>query len=600
MSSSYQYTPLQARDSIRVLELLPSDAQNPDVHVKIKHTNIEAARNKLVALSYTWGSSAPCRTIYNDDGNTRLEIPSNCYDAIRCIRDSFPPVTLWIDAICINQEDTMERNSQVKIMGEIYGAAVMTVVFLGDSTPGSQTLFEYLNKIDEWLVHGNNTQFYPHPTNSIINELEKLFNRAWFTRMWVIQELFRSQFVMFMCGNDATAHEALSGCLYRNEYRTRASKKYTAPMELNDHQFRDLLAEDLTPIQRLFLFAAGADSCESTDPRDRILALTPLIENRPLRLENLIDYNLSINELFYEFALLLLSEVGLALLSMIRHPHSEENSEGRLPSWVPDWTKGKGRSDRILQLPDFFKDYQCSGQYRDFHVDMANRHLVIKGVRHGYIHELGPVIRINQESYQTKSRDVRTLISEFESLIHGTNLADWPDAIKNGKFSVRNAIMFNANILALKTLTEDDIATLLSSGGPEGKIVFDDFTGEEITSNIAVRCSETRIFINSNGVLGRSPEEVQRGDLVVLVNGALAPCILREIDDNRWTIIGGESMLLDIEQDYIRRSMLLHFRDDSTEESLGWVWQYVNKESLGWVWQYVNKRFQGEEQFTIC
>ncbi|KAI0457222.1 HET-domain-containing protein [Xylaria acuta] len=530
MTSLYQYLPLRTRHSIRVLELSPSHFGEPHIHCKIRYTHIGAARDTFEALSYTWGDPTPCRTIYCDESNAGLEVPLNCYIALRHLRDTKATRTLWIDAICINQHDEQERNSQVKIMGEIYSAAGNTIVFLGDSTPGSQTLFRHLARTDRHMSFGHGSESLRKPRKEIISELENLFKRTWFSRVWVIQELLKSSRVTFMCGRDTATLKALQSCLYRHQQNKRAFAIIPVPLQLYDDHFKCLLEEKLTPFQRLYLFTVGADSCESTDTRDRIIALTPLIAVQPPELQNLINYDQSVNELFHKLALLFLSEGGLAILWMIRHPRPEDRSEERLPSWVPDWAEGKGRSYRLQQIPDFFSVYRLSRDFRDFYVDSAKRLLVIRGVRYGYVHELGPVIRISQEDVQTRIEAVRALVADLYAMVNGNALPGWPHSIIHD---------------------------------------------EESTSNIAVGWNDTRVFINSNGVLGRCPKEAQRGDLVVLVNGALEPCILRERDDNQWTIISGNCVLLDIELSFMERGRL-------------------------WPWLYVYHNFWGEEKFTIC
>ncbi|KAI0555795.1 heterokaryon incompatibility protein-domain-containing protein [Xylaria curta] len=147
MITLYQYTSLNSHNSIRLLELAPEDIRVPHIQCRIIKTNIEAARGKFLAISYTWGEEEPRKTIYCDGNNTQLKISLNCYNMLHHLRHQHFTRTLWIDAICINQGDKLERSSQVKIMGDISHAAGHTVVFLGDSTPGSRILFRHLTEL---------------------------------------------------------------------------------------------------------------------------------------------------------------------------------------------------------------------------------------------------------------------------------------------------------------------------------------------------------------------------------------------------------------------------------------------------------------------
>jgi hypothetical protein len=64
-----------------------------------------------------------------------LEIPINAIRALRDLRDSVHPRKLWIDAVCINQEDKAERASQILLMSDIYSFAHLTYVWLGNEDP---------------------------------------------------------------------------------------------------------------------------------------------------------------------------------------------------------------------------------------------------------------------------------------------------------------------------------------------------------------------------------------------------------------------------------------------------------------------------------
>jgi hypothetical protein len=54
---------------------------------------------------------------------TTLGITQNLALALRHLRDSQRPRILWIDAICINQNDLPERSAEVRRMGDIYSTA---------------------------------------------------------------------------------------------------------------------------------------------------------------------------------------------------------------------------------------------------------------------------------------------------------------------------------------------------------------------------------------------------------------------------------------------------------------------------------------------
>ena len=58
----------------------------------------------------------------------RFEVTSNLLSALRSIRKRKAKTLIWIDQICINQEDFEERGHQVSIMKHIYSRARTVVV----------------------------------------------------------------------------------------------------------------------------------------------------------------------------------------------------------------------------------------------------------------------------------------------------------------------------------------------------------------------------------------------------------------------------------------------------------------------------------------
>ena len=92
------------------------------------------------ALSYVWGKTTNPSKIFVADlvsavGSTPLEhyleTTSNLYDALQELRDPTLPRIMWIDAVCINQDDLEERSSQVNFMAKIYSYANQVVIWLG-------------------------------------------------------------------------------------------------------------------------------------------------------------------------------------------------------------------------------------------------------------------------------------------------------------------------------------------------------------------------------------------------------------------------------------------------------------------------------------
>jgi hypothetical protein len=112
---------------IRVLHLLPGNKED-DIHCSLCHVAISQT-GLYEALSYTWGSPDRCYQVVCN--GFYLRVTNSLQEALRTMRYPDKKRTLWIDQLCINQEDIQERNSQVTIMHLVYKHATRTVVFLG-------------------------------------------------------------------------------------------------------------------------------------------------------------------------------------------------------------------------------------------------------------------------------------------------------------------------------------------------------------------------------------------------------------------------------------------------------------------------------------
>ena len=114
------YTKLDpSMGAIRLLRLLGSaDNDAPiECHLAIYSLDDEP----YDALPYTWGSSALGKSVYVN--GSRFVVTDNLAAALRRLRLPDKPRTIWIDALCINQDDLAERAYQVAIMGQIYRKA---------------------------------------------------------------------------------------------------------------------------------------------------------------------------------------------------------------------------------------------------------------------------------------------------------------------------------------------------------------------------------------------------------------------------------------------------------------------------------------------
>lgn len=131
-SPDYCYSPLPEA-CIRLLRLMPHKDECTPIQCQIFDYHLlgsDEGHHLYEALSYVWGTSEKLRTVYVD--KARLAVTENLHAALSRLRDRSLPRIIWADAICINQDDTQERDHQVLFMAEIYAKASRVVVWLGE------------------------------------------------------------------------------------------------------------------------------------------------------------------------------------------------------------------------------------------------------------------------------------------------------------------------------------------------------------------------------------------------------------------------------------------------------------------------------------
>jgi Heterokaryon incompatibility protein (HET) len=151
----FSYQPLKQNQSVRFLGLLPT------ARMACQLESHDLGSNSLppyVALSYTWGDSVPrMGNEYNDKNHRKYPIHADgglmcvrrsLFQALLLLRDSrYQTFPVWIDAICINQNELDERNSQVFPMEDIYSQATTVVFWLGEEDEQSKVALPTISKV---------------------------------------------------------------------------------------------------------------------------------------------------------------------------------------------------------------------------------------------------------------------------------------------------------------------------------------------------------------------------------------------------------------------------------------------------------------------
>jgi hypothetical protein len=131
--STYRYHPLKTTDDIRLLRI-PSKSRNESY--EIVNASLEDPP-PYEAISYTWGEERTnILCTYDEEHRPKPEFiscPENCCRVLKRLRKKKTRRLVWVDSICINQDDRDERSRQVAIMDQVYMKARRVLVWLGDA-----------------------------------------------------------------------------------------------------------------------------------------------------------------------------------------------------------------------------------------------------------------------------------------------------------------------------------------------------------------------------------------------------------------------------------------------------------------------------------
>lgn len=174
----FNYSELQlGPNTTRLARLLPSEKDDTPIRCELfTYILPESTGRKHLyeALSYVWGSQSETHTITVNGCD--LHVTRNLYTALIHLRDNQLERILWIDAICINQEDDDEKSEQIPLMRSIYAQADRVIVWLGEAMQDGDEALKIIQRLaaDSSLCG-----------EELFDPCLSLLRRDWFQRTWV-------------------------------------------------------------------------------------------------------------------------------------------------------------------------------------------------------------------------------------------------------------------------------------------------------------------------------------------------------------------------------------------------------------------------------
>ncbi|KAI1480266.1 heterokaryon incompatibility protein-domain-containing protein [Daldinia eschscholtzii] len=382
------YTPL-SQNQVRFIEILPSDTEEGPVRCLLKAVEL-GPDVRYAALSYIWGDPGVTRDIIVND--IVLPVTVNLESALRQFsKTGFPGkretgliTQLWVDAVCVNQQDIPERNHQVTMMASIYSNATAVFSWLGPPGEGRhdlalrairETMFGICDALEgapdsslvwsemvkagfEWMTAnlGDITLDSTGHESVHWKALINLRRNEYWSRMWVIQEiaLVRNQGEhWFICGAESVPQPIFMnfrllllhcrGPKPPNIHVRNANEALVWDF-LSDNRLSGLPLFDLVwtfwkkidfderhLVDKMSQFALRASA---TNPRDFVYAIIGLMPNtiKP-------DYSKPVNDVYLDAVM----NDGIAQCFL---PCLEYSGCGydyinnyNVPSWLPDFSK---------------------------------------------------------------------------------------------------------------------------------------------------------------------------------------------------------------------------------------------------------------------
>lgn len=341
--SVYETADLKAcRSHIRVLELHPGQLGDSLEGSLSIHSLDDAKALPYTALSYSWGlRTSEDTTIQLQQKTQPVAVWANLKHALNALRRTDRPVTLWVDAICINQADDEDKHCQVPLMDQIYSNALKTVIWLGTATDNSARGMQCIQ------IVSNKTALLrtPPPISWLEDHLcqddwvsiASIMRRDWWSRIWVIQEALKSRVTEVWCGNDmASLHDFAALELLRHS----SGRDIVGMRQIPPYPFGVILsAWDLnvrdanSGICPLFDWIIITQRFSFTETKDRFYALLGLssIEARDAIK---IEYGARVSD---DLLNIKATEHFLLQQKRLLPLQSGWKKNRQLPSWCPDW-----------------------------------------------------------------------------------------------------------------------------------------------------------------------------------------------------------------------------------------------------------------------
>ncbi|MCJ1386688.1 hypothetical protein MMC17_009814 [Xylographa soralifera] len=526
------------------------------------------------ALSYTWGEAHESRSISCCEAP--LEVRINLYQVLKQLSNQKFSRKIWIDAVCIDQDSSREKNEQIPLMHDIYTGAKTVLVWLGEATEDEQNAIGKLPLLSLILsrqpplsvtLHDFVRIELPHSKDVLWQAVCQIYLRPWFRRLWTVQELILAKEITILCGtthlpwvvlSSATSslcsmQNILAPVSYAFEHETQSLILLGGLAVLALERYRRNGAQSLTDIHTLLGMFKNK---ELSVPVDRVYGMLGLISEEYSG-DIAVDVNLPVEKVYQSFSMTCLRhDPHLSLLHWI----SPDRNGPNFPSWClnlncPLELIPKGRARATDEADGFHAGYlpPSSSPKSLATIDVDSLHqrlnpevsfprphiLRVKGLS---IDTVSQIIDNHPKHWSLQSptlpdiaqwearcltlmrttfKDHRIPPSYARMLISNNLLPSNRDALGIYGQQHHSDTAFRVDYLPIY----EDARTALRYGGLESLRVQNP-TAYEYLESMFMACYAYRFFGTENGRIGLCLPGVKPGDRVCVLYGGTTPFVL--------------------------------------------------------------------------
>jgi hypothetical protein len=594
----------RSKTDIRLLSISPADNYSDQLITNLAVYSILDSTPNYVALSYTWGD--PKITTKLACNGRQISVTSNLYKAMQTLRHAKYNV-VWIDQLCINQggegeskeESREEKEWQIPLMTRIYSEAKNVLIYLGEENESSRAALRCLGDVDKQAEIDKKTgRENSGPIKSSHFDVEvwltfaPLFNYAWFSRVWVIQEWLLAIDAEFAVGRQIyPAWHLAQGMTYVLNhldevigddvlplFHYKTTRAISSEMINKLHAWRDFRRGYWTKQQRKYLsFYHDPDlqntaysqdllqglrdvkQFDCTKEVDRIYAIMGFFDHSVQP-----DYKSAPWKVYTKFASSLIKNEPVRWLELAS---KSQQTLPNLPSWVPDWQArfiicGLNWTTQFEDPQILLQKYPLEVQVLEDKITLEIRGIFVDSITamtdpfpvsgsepsHWHVEDLGSKewkaiidwhakaqVFVAHKYRNTRYWRSKTRLKVLAQLLsRHLNTSRTQKTSESGGLSDKEALNLYKNTIA-EVLRRSQSKPLMAFREQEQA----DMQLLAMMKSLKLTPLNQRIGVTSRGLFGLVPACAQPEDKIYLVPGMNIPLVLRSNGRRRYTFMGG-------------------------------------------------------------